>query len=80
MKFQYAVGIGALACGLVGVPGVAQTTAKQDVKEAAKATGRAAKKTGKKMKRGTKKAVNQAAKETEKGAKTIAKKTDPNKR
>jgi hypothetical protein len=48
---------------------------KQDVKDAGKATGRAAKKTGKKVAKTTKKGVNKAAEGVEKGAGTVKEKT-----
>ena len=48
---------------------------KEDVKDAGKATGRAAKKTGKAIKKGTKKAVNAGAKGTRKGAGKVEEKT-----
>lgn len=48
---------------------------KQDTKDAAHATGKAAKKTGHKIKHGTKKAVNKGAHETRKGAGKVEDKT-----
>lgn len=50
---------------------------KQDTKDAAHSTGKAAKKTGHKVKKGTKKAVNKSASETEKGADKVQDKTAP---
>jgi hypothetical protein len=50
---------------------------KQDTKDAAHATGRAAKKTGRKIKHGTKKIVNKSARATRKGADKIEDKTAP---
>ncbi|HEU4413149.1 MAG TPA: hypothetical protein VFT65_00095 [Candidatus Angelobacter sp.] len=48
---------------------------KQDTKDAAHATGRAAKKTGRKIKHGTKKGVHKAAHATAKGADKVEDKT-----
>ncbi|HKD81298.1 MAG TPA: hypothetical protein VKH81_16505 [Candidatus Angelobacter sp.] len=50
---------------------------KQDTKDAAHATGRAAKKTAHKVKQGTKKVVHSGAKATEKGASKVEQKTAP---
>ncbi len=50
---------------------------KQDTKDAAHSTGRAAKKTGRKIKHGTKKVVNKGAHETGKGAGKVEDKTAP---
>jgi len=49
---------------------------KQDTKDAAHATGRAAKKTGRKIKQGTKKVVNKGARATRKGADKVEDKTE----
>jgi hypothetical protein len=51
---------------------------KQDTKDAAHATGRAAKKTGHKIKKGTKKVVHKGAHATGKGADKVEDKTKPN--
>ncbi|HEY6351809.1 MAG TPA: hypothetical protein VI636_20625 [Candidatus Angelobacter sp.] len=48
---------------------------KQDTKDAAHATGRAAKKTGHKIKHGTKRIVHKGAHETRKGADKVEDKT-----
>jgi hypothetical protein len=48
---------------------------KEDVKDAGKATGRAAKKTGKAIGKGTKKVVHAGAKGTRKGAGKVEEKT-----
>jgi hypothetical protein len=48
---------------------------KEDAKEAADATGRAAKKSGRKVKHGTKKAANKTADKTEEGADKVKEKT-----
>jgi hypothetical protein len=86
MKINYILTVGALACGLVGVPGMAKPvddpvkkdqSVGQDLKDAGKDTGRAAKKTGHKIKRTTKKVVNKAAEGTEKGADKVRQKTNP---
>ena len=50
---------------------------KQDTKDAAHSTGKAAKKTGHKIKKGTKKTVNKSAQATEKGADKVEDKTAP---
>jgi hypothetical protein len=49
--------------------------AKQDVKDAGKATEQAAKKTGSAIKKGTKKVVHKTAKATKKGAEKVEDKT-----
>jgi len=51
-------------------------TAKEDIKDAGKATKHAAKKTGSAIKKGTKKAVNKTAKGVEKGAEKVKDKTN----
>jgi hypothetical protein len=76
-KFLFAMVIaGALSLGAV-----AQQTndsgIKQDTKDAAHATGRAAKKTGHKIKKGTKKVVNKSAHATKKGAEKVEDKSSP---
>ena len=50
---------------------------KQDTKDAAHSTGKAAKKTGHKIKKGTKKAVNKSADATRKGAEKVEDKSAP---
>jgi len=50
---------------------------KQDTKDAAHSTKKAAKKTGHKIKKGTKKTVNKGAKHTEHGAEKVEDKTKP---
>ena len=50
---------------------------KQDTKDAAHATGRAAKKTGRKIGHGTKKIVHKSARATRKGADKVEDKTAP---
>jgi hypothetical protein len=50
---------------------------KQDTKDAAHSTGRAAKKTGHKIKRGTKKVVHKSADATRKGAGKVEDKSAP---
>lgn len=81
MKLNYILTVGALACGLASVPGMAQSKPDQgvgqDLKDAGKDTGRAAKKSGRKIKRGSKKVVNKAASGTEKGADKVREKTNP---
>lgn len=50
---------------------------KQDTKDAAHSTGKAAKKTGHKIKKGTKKAVNKSAHATQRGAEKVEDKSSP---
>lgn len=50
---------------------------KQDTKDAAHSTGRAAKKTGHKIKKGTRKVVHKGAHATSKGANKVDDKTKP---
>jgi hypothetical protein len=50
---------------------------KQDTKDAAHSTGKAAKKTGHKIKKGTKKVVHKSANATERGAEKVEDKTAP---
>ena len=57
--------------------GQSDQSIKGDLKDAGKATGRAAKKTGSKVKKGTQKAVNKAAEKTEDGAAKVKDKTTP---
>jgi hypothetical protein len=56
-------------------PASAQNGAKDDVKEAGRATKRAAKKTGSAIKKGTKKVIHAGAKQTRKGANKVEEKT-----
>ena len=63
---------------LLWLPALAQTNdndIKQDTKNAAHSTGRAAKKTGHKIKHGTKKAVHKSAHATRKAADKVEDKT-----
>ena len=57
-----------LLCVTVSFAALGQTTAKDDIKEAGKATKHAAKKTGSAVKKGAKKAVNKTAEGVEKAA------------
>jgi len=70
----------AILCGVIslGLSGMAfaQSTAKEDIKEAGKATKHAAKKTGSAVKKGTKKAVNKTAEGVEKTAEKVKDKTN----
>lgn len=81
MRLNYALAAGALACGLIGVPGRADDKANQsvgqDLKDAGHDTARASKKVGHKVKRTSKKVVNKAAEGTEKGADKVRHKTNP---
>ncbi len=67
-----------LGCALA-MPALAQDNGgiKQDAKDAAHSTGRAAKKTGHKIKKGTKKIVHKGATHTEHGAERVEDKTKP---
>ena len=70
----------ALLLGLALVmPALAQDDGgiKQDTKDAAHSTGKAAKKTGHKIKKGTKKVGHKGAKHTEHGAEKVEDKTKP---
>jgi hypothetical protein len=51
-------------------------SAKQDMKDAAKSSGRAAKKSGQEAKRTVKKGANKSAKKVKKGAQKVQDKTD----
>jgi hypothetical protein len=87
MKLNYILTVGALACGLAGIPAIGapnpddpvkkNQSIGQDLKDAGKDTGRAAKKSGRKVKNGSKKAVNKTAEGTEKGADKVRQKTEP---
>jgi len=76
LKFLFAMVVGfALSLGAF-----AQQTddgIKQDTKDAAHSTGRAAKKTGHKIKKGTKKVVHKSAHATQKGAEKVEDKSAP---
>lgn len=76
MKLLFA----ALLTLLLALPALAQSNdrdndIKQDTKDAAHSTARAAKKTGHKIKRGTKKAAHKTARATRKGAEKVEDKT-----
>ena len=81
MKRNYALFVGALACGLAvsPLPAHEDKGVKDDLKQAGKATGHAAKKTAKTVKKGTQKGLNKAAAATEKGAAKMKDKTDDKK-
>ena len=74
-RFRTTVLALALTMGLSIVPLSAQTTAKQDAKDAGSSAKTAAKKTGSSVKKGTKKVVHKGAKTTKKGATTVERKT-----
>lgn len=63
----------------LALPALAQVDSgiKQDTKDAAHSSGRAARKTGHKIKKGTKKVVHKGAKHTEHGAERVEDKTKP---
>lgn len=76
MKINYALAVGALACGMAITPGFAANgQVKQDAKDAAHATGRTAKDAGHDVKQTTKKGVHKAAGATERGAHKVKQKT-----
>jgi hypothetical protein len=81
LKFLFAM-VMAFALSLGAIAQQTDDGIKQDTKDAAHSTKRAAKKTGHKIKKGTKKAVNKSANATERGAekvedKSAAKPTPP---
>ena len=65
------------ACGQIAIAQQTDSGIKQDTKDAAHSTGKAAKKTGHKIKKGTKKAVNKSADATRKGAEKVEDKSAP---
>jgi hypothetical protein len=78
LKFLFASLLGlAISMSAVAQSNPDNSGIKQDTKDAAHATGRAAKKTGSKIKHGTKKAVNKGAHATSKGAGKVEDKTAP---
>ena len=64
-----------LILGLAGALCSVSYAQKQDMKDAADSTGRAAKKTGRKIKHGTKRAAHKTANKTEEGADKVKEKT-----
>ena len=73
MRFIGSIGIAAL----LAVGAYAQdSTAKEDIKEAGRATKHAAKKTGSATKKTTKKAAHSTANAVDKGAKKVKEKTE----
>lgn len=75
-KFLFAI-VMSLALSLGALAQQDDGGIKQDTKDAAHSTGKAAKKTGHKIKKGTKKVVNKSAKATKKGAEKVEDKTAP---
>lgn len=75
LKFLFAM-VMAFALSLGAIAQQTDDGIKQDTKDAAHATKRAAKKTGHKIKRGTKKAVHKSADATRKGAEKVEDKTE----
>ena len=76
MKFTVKIALAILLATGVHSVGFAQT-AKEDIKEAGRATKNAAVKTGRATKRVAKKTVNKSAEVVEKGADKVADKTRP---
>jgi hypothetical protein len=74
-RFRTWLIVTALAIGFGIAPLGAQTTAKQDAKDAGHSAKTAAKKTGSAVKKSTKKVVHKGASTTQKGAKKVEKKT-----
>ena len=84
MRFIGSITLGLLLAFAGGESSFGQTdqpkqnqSAAEDLKDAGKATGRAAKKTGRAVAKGTKKAANKAAAKTEEGAAKVKEKTQP---
>jgi hypothetical protein len=76
LKFLITALLGlALSMGAVAQENQDNGGIKQDTKDAAHSTGRAAKKTGSKIKHGTKRAVHKSAHATSKGAGKVEDKT-----
>ncbi|MGC2744400.1 MAG: hypothetical protein WA672_14595 [Candidatus Angelobacter sp.] len=76
LKFLFAMVVG-FALSLGAIAQQTDNGIKQDTKDAAHSTGRAAKKTGHKIKKGTKKVVNKSANATRKGAAKVEDKSAP---
>jgi hypothetical protein len=76
LKFLFAM-VAAFALSLGAIAQQTDNGIKQDTKDAAHSTGRAAKKTGHKIKKGTKKVVNKSANATRKGAEKVEDKSAP---
>jgi hypothetical protein len=76
LKFLFAM-VTAFALSMGAIAQQSDNGIKQDTKDAAHSTGRAAKKTGHKIKKGTKKAVNKSAHATRKGAAKVEDKSAP---
>ena len=76
LKFLFAM-VTAVALSLGAIAQQTDDGVKQDTKDAAHSTKRAAKKTGHKIKKGTKKAVNKSADATRKGAEKVEDKSAP---
>ncbi|HZE81978.1 MAG TPA: hypothetical protein VE604_13840 [Candidatus Polarisedimenticolia bacterium] len=75
-KFLFAM-VMAFALSLGAIAQQTDDGIKQDTKDAAHATGRAAKKTGHKIKKGSKKVVHKSANATRKGAEKVEDKSAP---
>jgi hypothetical protein len=76
LKFLFAMVVG-FALSLSAIAQQTDSGIKQDTKDAAHSTGKAAKKTGHKIKKGTKKVVHKSADATEKGADKVKDKSAP---
>jgi hypothetical protein len=75
-KFLFAM-VMAFALSLGAIAQQTDDGIKQDTKDAAHSTKRAAKKTGHKIKKGTKKVVHKSASATERGAEKVEDKSAP---
>lgn len=76
LRFLFAMVV-AVALSMGAIAQQRDNGIKQDTKDAAHSTGRAAKKTGHKIKKGTKKVVNKSAHATRKGAERVEDKSAP---
>jgi hypothetical protein len=76
MNIKHSILCAIAALGLAGASAPAQTTAKEDIKDAGRSTKRAVKKTGSATKKTAKKATNKTANAVEKGADKVKEKTE----
>ena len=76
LRFLFAMVV-AVALSMGAIAQQTDNGIKQDTKDAANSTGKAAKKTGHKVKKGTKKVVNKSAHATRKGAAKVEDKSAP---
>ena len=76
MRHLATLGLSVLLIGGPALLAQSDQGAKQDVKDAAGSTKRAAKKTGHKVKKGVKKGANKSAEKAEQGADKVRRKTE----